>query len=120
MRGKSESDVNRAGNSSFIFFCSYARMQTVDKQAQIRSFIQDLTNQVAMADGLLRDGTRVDLAGFDAQVGLLCAQALDLPPDQGRALAPELIQLRDRVERLTARFTAPVAAEPLAADRRDA
>ncbi len=54
----------------------------------------DIRRVAAMADGItatvrtargLADGDRpIDLAGLDNMVGVLCAQVLDLPLEQGR------------------------------------
>ncbi len=64
----------------------------------------------AIADGVaatlrvtraLVDSKRdVDLAGFDGMVGLLCARALDLPPEQGRVLQPRLAALLTELDEL--------------------
>jgi hypothetical protein len=35
----------------------------------------------------------VDLRGLEGQIGLLCAKALDLPPEQGRVLTQALAAL---------------------------
>jgi hypothetical protein len=49
----------------------------------------------------------VDIAGFDGLVGRLCAQSLDLPPEDGRKLRPRLIALLDELSRLERALTAP-------------
>ncbi len=46
-----------------------------------------------LARGLVTAGRAVDLAGLDRMVGLLCARALDLPPEEGRRLRPRLAAL---------------------------
>lgn len=48
---------------------------------------------LAIATGLAAGGRRVDVTGLDDTVGLLCAKALDLPPEQGRAARAELLAL---------------------------
>lgn len=70
--------------------------------ASLRSFLEDLENAAAVATTLVRDGHLIDLDGFDAQVGLLCAKALDLPTEQGRLMRPDLLRLRGRLETLDA------------------
>ncbi len=85
-------------------------MQTADPLGQISAFIQDLASQVAVADGRARQGQPIDLAGFDARLGLLCAQVLDLPPDQGRSIRAALAGLRDGIEQLTATLISPAVA----------
>ena len=52
-----------------------------------------------VAEALHAGNRHVDLAGFDELIGRLCAFALDLPPDQGRALRPALIALREQADR---------------------
>jgi hypothetical protein len=76
-----------------------------------------LTATAALADGVaatlrvtraLVDSNRaVDLAGFDGMVGLLCARALDLPPEQGRVLRPRLVALRDDLDALAVALEPP-------------
>lgn len=68
----------------------------------LRSFLEDLENATAVATTFVRDGHMIDLADFDAQVGLLCAKTLDLPSDQGRLMRPELMRLREKLEALEA------------------
>ena len=109
MHGKSESAVNRGINGSFIFFCFNAGMRNDPSHASLRalrSFLEDLENATAIATTLVRDGHLIDLTDFDAQVGLLCAKALDLPTEQGRLIRPELMRLRERLETLDASLRA--------------
>jgi hypothetical protein len=44
----------------------------------------------------------LDLAGLDDLAGRLCAAALDLPPEQGRALRPALTDLLGELDALVA------------------
>ncbi len=69
--------------------------------ASLRSFLEDLQNAIAVARTLVESGHAVDLTGFDRQVGLLCAQALDLPPEQGRDLRDDLRELLASVDALS-------------------
>ena len=41
-----------------------------------------------LALALTQSGRQVDLSGIDRQVGILCAQSLDLPPALGREMVP--------------------------------
>jgi hypothetical protein len=50
---------------------------------------------------LAEDGRTVDLTWLDDQVGLLCAQSLDLAPDDGRRVRPRLIALSASIEALS-------------------
>jgi hypothetical protein len=68
--------------------------------AALRSFLEDLENTAAVAATLLRQGHRIDLTGLDAQVGLLCAKALDLPMQQGRDIRADLLRLHGTMARL--------------------
>ena len=83
-------------------------MQTngTEPLSSLRSFLEDLGNTISIARTLVQDGHQVDLAGFDLQVGLLCAKALDLPPEQGRSLRPDLEELLSSVDALAACLTA--------------
>ncbi len=85
-------------------------MQTNGTQplTSLRSFLEDLSNTISIARTLVRDGHQVDLAGFDRQVGLLCANALDLPPEQGRAVRPDMEELLHSVDALAACLGASV------------
>ena len=49
-----------------------------------------------VARSLLQSGRQVDVEGLDRIIGVLCARALDLPPEQGRNIRPRLaILLRE-------------------------
>jgi hypothetical protein len=59
----------------------------------VRRFAADLADTVGLARRLVARGVAVDLTGLEQQVGLLCAKTLDLPPEQGRRMRPDLIAL---------------------------
>jgi hypothetical protein len=59
------------------------------------------------ARGLVDSGRRIDLAGLDDMVGLLCAQALDLPPAEGRAALTRLEHIGAELDLLAAVMPAP-------------
>ncbi len=71
----------------------------------------ELASSLAIADGLRQSlslaralasrGRPVELDGVQGGVGLLCAKALDLPPEQGRLFRLSLIALRDEIDRLS-------------------
>jgi hypothetical protein len=67
----------------------------------LRAFTDGVTHMLGVALSLVEVGRSVDLAGLEEQIGLLCAKALDLPPDEGRAIRIELIALLARVEALS-------------------
>ena len=55
--------------------------------------IDGATSTLRVARGLLENGRRVDLEGLDRVIGVLCARALDLPPQEGRSIRPRLALL---------------------------
>ncbi len=67
-----------------------------------RAGVAALRRTTALARALADAGRPIDLAGLDGQVGLVCARALDLPPDEGRAMRVELQGLLDEVDALAA------------------
>jgi hypothetical protein len=65
------------------------------------SFVEDLTNALTISRRLVEDGRLIDLSGLDGQVGLLCAKALDLPPEVGRVARSAMIALMGEIDLLT-------------------
>ncbi len=59
---------------------------------------------LAAAAALLDAGRRVDMTGLDQRTGRLCAQGLDLPPDEGARLRPALLALRDSLDTVAGRL----------------
>ncbi|MGC8475935.1 MAG: hypothetical protein ACP5NP_06250 [Acetobacteraceae bacterium] len=80
---------------------------------QVAGLAQGLAGTLALARALAESGRRIDLAGLDSQVGLLCARALDLAPEEGRAVRVALIGLRAELDALAASLSRP---PPPAAD----
>ena len=85
------------------------RVQTDNKPAASR--LDRLLSEASALGGLLQAsealvdaGRQLDIHGLDLRVGRLCAQCLDLEPDEGRALRPGLLALGLQVDRLTARM----------------
>ena len=66
-----------------------------------------LTNTLGIARALAESGRRIDLAGLDSQVGLLCARMLDLEPEEGRTARVALIRLRAELDALAALLARP-------------
>ncbi len=70
--------------------------------------VEGLAGQVAgalrLAGTLAQGGRRLDLVGLDQMVGRLCAQALDLPPAQGRMVRPRLLALLGELDALGVRL----------------
>ena len=55
-----------------------------------------------MALLLAESRRRIDLAGLEEEVGRLCAAALDLPPEEGRAMRPLLLGVLAELDALAA------------------
>ena len=56
---------------------------------------------IGIARLLIERGRIVDLTGLDQGVGLLCAKALDLPPESGRKMRPRLTALLSDFDNMT-------------------
>ncbi len=67
---------------------------------RVRAGAASLRRTTALARALAEAGRPIDLAGLDGQVGLVCARALDLPPDEGRAMRGDLQALLAEVDAL--------------------
>jgi hypothetical protein len=80
----------------------YAMEGPSEKTQRLCDLAERLINTMSVARGLVRGGRTLDLAGIEDGVGLLCAQALDLPAEQGRNLAGLLRDVLAEVEGLTA------------------
>ena len=74
---------------------------TRDPLADVRALAEALTQTIGVARALAESGRAIDLIGLDREVGLLCAQSLDLPPDTGRRVRPQLIALSSAMEALS-------------------
>lgn len=72
-----------------------------DAAAAIVALSEGARHTVETAAGLVRGGRRVDLAGLDRLVSLLCAKALDLPAAKGRAARTGLIVLLTEIDALS-------------------
>jgi len=66
-----------------------------------RGLAERIAGTLRMAQALAAGGRRIDLAGLDRPIGLLCAKSLDLPPDQGRAMRVVLIALLQELDALS-------------------
>jgi hypothetical protein len=74
-----------------------------------RSLAGGIATTIRLSRALVDTGRSVDLAGLDRVVGLLCAKALDLQPEQGRELVPELSVMLREIDGLSAALTAAMA-----------
>ena len=68
--------------------------------------LKRLQSAIAIASGLVVSGRSVDLTGLESVAGLLCAQVLDLPPEDGRAIRPSLVSVQESIAGLAASLTA--------------
>ncbi len=62
---------------------------------------EGLVRTLCIARILVENGRTVDMAGLDRGVGLLCAKALDLPPETGRTMRLHLVMVMAEVDELT-------------------
>lgn len=72
---------------------------------QWHSTAQAIARVLDLAQVLTQAGRKVDLAGIDGKIGMLCAQALDLPPERGRELVATLRTLSAKIDLLRWRIT---------------
>lgn len=61
---------------------------------------RSLRGTATLAGDLALGGRAIDLTGLDGQVGLVCAKALDLPPEEGAQAREELQALLTAIDRL--------------------
>jgi hypothetical protein len=57
------------------------------KEQRLRDLAVRLRRTIGVARALVISGRTLDLSGVEDGVGLLCAQALDLPAERGSAMA---------------------------------
>jgi hypothetical protein len=73
--------------------------------AALASLAERLSRTLAVSRALLLAGRPLDLRGFDDGVGMLCAQTLDLPPEESRHMVPLLHHLAASIDQLGTLFT---------------
>jgi hypothetical protein len=76
----------------------------------VQALASGLASTLRLARVMAETRRPLDLRGLDGQIGLLCAKALDLPPEQGRALRQALAALLADTEALhqaLARYAVP-------------
>ena len=71
-------------------------------EQRVRDLTARLLRTIGVARALVQSGRTLNLSGMDDGVGLLCAQALDLPSPAGAAVLPCLREVLAGVEGLTA------------------
>lgn len=69
--------------------------------ANARGLAAGIAGALRMARALAASGRRIDVAGLEDPVGLLCAKSLDLPPSQGRQMRIVLVTLLQEVDALS-------------------
>ena len=62
--------------------------------------LETIARTIRVAIALAANGRQLDLTGLEHQVGIICAQALDLGLEQGRGLRPKLCTLLGELDRL--------------------
>ena len=67
--------------------------QGFDPQREMMALTEQTVRVVTVAHALIASHRRVDVAGLQQQIGLLCAKALDLPPGQTALARIELQRL---------------------------
>lgn len=71
-----------------------------------------LARTVSVARALTVARREVELAGLEDGVGMLCAQTLDLLPDEARAMVPVLTELLAQLDALSLAIHAAAGAPP--------
>lgn len=86
--------------AGFFPFGDFSRFDD-EAFAAVLALKDGVQRTIGVARAFVTAGRVVDLTGLDRAVGLLCAKALDLPPERGRDLQPHLLELRLEAEALT-------------------
>ncbi len=68
--------------------------------ANPESLFADVATYVEKAQAMLANGEWVDLKGLDKDVEALCLSISALSPEQATEYAPELVYLKEQVEKL--------------------
>ena len=84
---------------------------TLDRPQRLTVLASRLCRTIGIARALAQNGRTVDLTGLDDGIGTLCAQTLDLPAQEGRALLPLLAEMLQQVNTLTAALHEAQAAQ---------
>lgn len=71
-----------------------------------RASLEQIGCILELARRLVEGGRQVDLAGLDRQMGFACARVLDLPPEDGQALRPALLDTLRAVDSLSGALAA--------------
>lgn len=72
----------------------------------VSTMAESLMQSLRLARALAGRDRPVELDGMQESIGLLCAKALDLAPDDGRTVRVALIALREELDQLSATLRA--------------
>ena len=72
----------------------------VNSTGRLITFSERLGRTLGLARALAQNDRRVDLSGIEDGIGLLCAQTMDLPREEGRAMLPYLFELLGQLDSL--------------------
>ena len=77
-----------------------------DRAEKLRALADGLAATIRLSRVMAEARRNVDLAGLESGIGLLCAQALDLPAEQGPAMVPCLAGVLAEIDALAAALAA--------------
>ncbi len=72
------------------------------RRQRLTALAAHLSRSIALARGLILGGRLIDVTGIDDRVGVLCAQTLDLSPEDASEMLPALRGVLTQVELLAA------------------
>jgi hypothetical protein len=75
--------------------------QHVAPFGRARDLADAIANTLRLARALVAAGRKVDIAGLDGPIGLLCAKSLDLSPEDGRQMRVLLLGILEEVDALS-------------------
>jgi len=72
------------------------------KEQRVNELALRVTRTLGVARALAERGRRLDLAGIEDGIGILCAQTLDLPTQDARCMLPVLREVLAQLNALSA------------------
>ena len=72
------------------------------KERQVNELAERVARTLGVARALAERGRRLDLAGIEDGIGILCAQTLDLPTLEARCMLPVLREVLAQLDTLSA------------------
>ena len=91
----------------------FAQTTNVCRRQQLVDLAERISRTVALARALILGGRQLDVTGIDDGVGILCAQTLDLPPEDAGTMLPVLRGVLIQVELLAAALHKPADGQHL-------